>query len=349
MRFPHAMSLFRKGMVVFLGLLVLFLLWSADAFFGRSDFSGPPFLLTVSHGTPFRVVVGALARRGLITKPETVILWGDVLGIARAIREGDYEISGEDRPFRIFWNLVAGQRYYRRLTVPEGFTVAQVAARMARLGIGTMDRDLSLMSDPAFIGRLRVPSTSLEGYLFPNTYYFSRGTSPREVLTMMVSRFWHVVTPGWRDQSSQQGLSLAQAVILASIVQKEAGTARDMPIVAGVFLNRLHNRMKLQSDPTVLYVMPGHHRLSASDLRIDSPYNTYLHDGLPPTPISNPGAEALHAVLFAEKVPYLYFVSAGPGTPSIFSRTLADHDRAILRIIKDKRRAAREAAIRATK
>lgn len=349
MRFPHAMSLFRKGMVVFLGLLVLFLLWSADAFFGRSDFSGSPFLLTVSHGTPFRVVVGALARRGLISKPETVILWGDVLGIARAIREGDYEISGEDRPFRIFWNLVAGQRYYRRLTVPEGFTVAQVAARMARLGIGTMDRDLSLMSDPAFIGRLRVPSTSLEGYLFPNTYYFSRGTSPREVLTMMVSRFWHVVTPGWRDQSSQQGLSLAQAVILASIVQKEAGTARDMPIVAGVFLNRLHNRMKLQSDPTVLYVMPGHHRLSASDLRIDSPYNTYLHSGLPPTPISNPGAEALHAVLFAEKVPYLYFVSAGPGTPSIFSRTLADHDRAILRIIKSKRRAAREAAIRATK
>ncbi len=349
MRFPHAMSLFRKGMVVFLGLLVLFLLWSADAFFGRSDFSGSPFLLTVSHGTPFRVVVGALARRGLISKPETVILWGDVLGIARAIREGDYEISGEDRPFRIFWNLVAGQRYYRRLTVPEGFTVAQVAARMARLGIGTMDRDLSLMSDPAFIGRLRVPSTSLEGYLFPNTYYFSRGTSPREVLTMMVSRFWHVVTPGWRDQSSQQGLSLAQAVILASIVQKEAGTARDMPIVAGVFLNRLHNRMKLQSDPTVLYVMPGHHRLSASDLRIDSPYNTYLHSGLPPTPISNPGAEALHAVLFAENVPYLYFVSAGPGTPSIFSRTLADHDRAILRIIKSKRRAAREAAIRATK
>ena len=330
---------------VALGLLValaLFLLWSADAFFGESGFTGPPFLLTVSHGTPFRTVVKALAHRGVITKPETVILWGDLLGLSRAIREGDYESSGEDRPVKILWNLVAGQRYYRKLTVPEGFTVSQVAARMARLGIGTVDQDLALMSDANFLQQLHVPSTSLEGYLFPNTYYFSRGTSPREVLSMMVSRFWHVMTPTWQSQSAVQGLTLPQAVTLASIVQKEAGTSGDMPLVAGVFLNRLRSGMKLQSDPTVLYVLPGHHHLTASDLKIDSPYNTYLHEGLPPTPIANPGAQALHAVLFAEKVPYYYFVSAGPGSPSIFSRTLADHDRAISRIMKDKRRAARE-------
>ena len=322
--------------------LALFLLWSADAFFGESGFTGPPFLLTVSHGTPFRTVVKALARRGVITKPETVILWGDLLGLSRAIREGDYEISGEDRPVKILWNLVAGQRYYRKLTVPEGFTVSQVAARMARLGIGTVDQDLALMSDANFLQQLHVPSISLEGYLFPNTYYFSRGTSPREVLSMMVSRFWHVMTPTWQSQSAVQGLTLPQAVTLASIVQKEAGTSGDMPLVAGVFLNRLRNGMKLQSDPTVLYVLPGHHHLTASDLKIDSPYNTYLREGLPPTPIANPGAQALHAVLFAEKVPYYYFVSAGPGSPSIFSRTLADHDRAISRIMKDKRRAAHE-------
>ena len=332
----------RKVALGALVALALFLLWSADAFFGESGFTGPPFLLTVSHGTPFRTVVKALARRGVITKPETVILWGDLLGLSRAIREGDYEISGEDRPVKILWNLVAGQRYYRKLTVPEGFTVSQVAARMARLGIGTVDQDLALMSDANFLQQLHVPSISLEGYLFPNTYYFSRGTSPREVLSMMVSRFWHVMTPTWQSQSAVQGLTLPQAVTLASIVQKEAGTSGDMPLVAGVFLNRLRNGMKLQSDPTVLYVLPGHHHLTASDLKIDSPYNTYLHEGLPPTPIANPGAQALHAVLFAEKVPYYYFVSAGPGSPSIFSRTLADHDRAISRIMKDKRRAAHE-------
>ena len=332
----------RRVALGFLVALALFLLWSADAFFGESGFTGPPFLLTVSHGTPFRTVVKALARRGVITKPETVILWGDLLGLSRAIREGDYEISGEDRPVKILWNLVAGQRYYRKLTVPEGFTVSQVAARMARLGIGTVDQDLALMSDANFLQQLHVPSISLEGYLFPNTYYFSRGTSPREVLSMMVSRFWHVMTPTWQSQSAVQGLTLPQAVTLASIVQKEAGTSGDMPLVAGVFLNRLRNGMKLQSDPTVLYVLPGHHHLTASDLKIESPYNTYLHEGLPPTPIANPGAQALHAVLFAEKVPYYYFVSAGPGSPSIFSRTLADHDRAISRIMKDKRRAAHE-------
>ena len=332
----------RKVALGALVALALFLLWSADAFFGESGFTGPPFLLTVSHGTPFRTVVKALARRGVITKPETVILWGDLLGLSRAIREGDYEISGEDRPVKILWNLVAGQRYYRKLTVPEGFTVSQVAARMARLGIGTVDQDLALMSDANFLQQLHVPSISLEGYLFPNTYYFSRGTSPREVLSMMVSRFWHVMTPTWQSQSAVQGLTLPQAVTLASIVQKEAGTSGDMPLVAGVFLNRLRNGMKLQSDPTVLYVLPGHHHLTASDLKIESPYNTYLHEGLPPTPIANPGAQALHAVLFAEKVPYYYFVSAGPGSPSIFSRTLADHDRAISRIMKDKRRAAHE-------
>ena len=272
-----------------------------------------------------------------MSDPETVIFWSDLLGLARSIREGEYEISPEDRPYRVLWDLISGQKYYRKMTVPEGFTIAQVAARMTRLGIGTMDENLALMSDSAFLRQLRVPSTSLEGYLFPNTYYFSRGSTSREVLEMMVSRFWRVVSPEWRSRLSAQGLTLNQGVTLAYIVQKESGTRKEMPLIAGVFLNRLHNGMKLQSDPTVLYLLPHRHHLRAGDLRINSPYNTYLHEGLPPTPIANPGAEALQAVVFPKDVPYLYFVSDGHGSATIFSRTLPEHDQAIRRIMRERR------------
>lgn len=323
-----------------LGLL-LFAGWSFWAFFARPEASSGPFLMTVAHGASFRRVIMALSRKGAISAPETVIFWSDLLGLARIVREGDYEISPGDRPYRILWNLIAGQKYYRRLTVPEGFTLSQVAARMTRLGIGTMDETLSLMSNPSFLVSLHVPSSSLEGYLFPNTYYFSQGSSPREVLRMMVSRFWRVMTPDWQKRLQAQGFSLNQGVTLASIVQKEAGTTEEMPVIAGVFVNRLRQGMKIQSDPTILYVLPSHHRLLAGDLRIDSAYNTYTHPGLPPTPISNPGTSALRAVVFPQEVPYLYFVSDGHGSPSVFSKTLRDHDRAIRKMIRTKRRADR--------
>lgn len=311
--------------------------WSFWAFFARSADNSPPFLLTVDHGASFRSVIVTLSRKKAIDSPETVIFWSDLFGLAKSIQEGEYEISPKDRPYRILWNLVAGQKYYQKMTVPEGFTMTQVAARMHRLGIGTMDQNLSLMGDRAFLSQLHVPSTSLEGYLFPNTYYFSRGSSSREVLGMMVSRFWKVMTPGWQEILKKKGLTLSQGVILASIVQKEAGTVNDMPIIAGVFLNRLHQGMKIQSDPTVLYVLPSHHHLKARDLKIDSSYNTYLYAGLPPTPISNPGSEALRSVVFPKDVPYLYFVSDGHGAPSLFSRTLEEHDRDIRKISRKSR------------
>ncbi len=330
-------STLRRLTLLFLLLLVLGVFWSLSAFLGRPEEEASPFLLTVSHGAPFRQVIQTLARKGAVSDPETVIFWSDLLGLARAIREGEYEISPEDRPYRILWDLISGQKYYRKMTVPEGFTIAQVAARMTRLGIGSMDANLALMSDPAFLQKLRIPSTSLEGYLFPNTYYFSRGSTSREVLEMMVSRFWRVMSPEWQSRLSAQGLTLNQGVTLASIVQKESGTRQEMPLIAGVFLNRLHSGMKLQSDPTVLYLLPHRHHLRAGDLKIDSPYNTYLHEGLPPTPIANPGAEALQAVVFPKEVPYLYFVSDGHGSAAIFSRTLPEHDRAIRRIMRERR------------
>jgi UPF0755 protein len=311
--------------------------WSLWAFLSRSEEASSPFLMTVAHGASFRSVIVALSRKGAIASPETVIFWSDLLGLARSIQEGEYEISPGDRPYRILWNLFSGQKYYQKLTVPEGFTITQVAARMHRLGIGTMDQNLGLMSDRAFLAQLHIPSTSLEGYLFPNTYYFSRGSSSREVLEMMVSRFWKVMIPEWQERLRRQGFTINQGVTLASIVQKEAGTVTDMPMIAGVFLNRLRQGMKIQSDPTVLYVLPTHHHLIAKDLKIDSSYNTYLYSGLPPTPISNPGIEAIRSVIFPKDVPYLYFVSDGHGAPSLFSRTLEEHDRAIRRMMRKSR------------
>jgi UPF0755 protein len=299
--------------VTFFLLLLLFSAWNINALFYSGDLRSRSVLLDVLPGDSFRKVVTKMYGDGLIRYPETLVFWGEILGIDTNIRSGEYGISGDMSPIRVLMDLHEGQRYFYKVTIPEGFTLNQVAKRLSAIGMGSETDILKTATDPEFVKSLGIDSTSLEGYLFPDTYFFPRIATPRDVFRMMVSRFWHDLSKDKKEKMEREHLSVEEMVTLASIVQEETGNPKDMPFVASVFMNRLTRHMKLQSDPTVIYALNGRRRLHSRDLRVESPYNTYKYSGLPPTPISSPGEQAIEAGLFPRENTFLYFVWDGHG------------------------------------
>ena len=186
-----------------------------------------------------------------------------------------------------------------------------------------------MSQDKEFIDSLDLPDDGLEGYLFPETYYFTKSNNIRTILKSMVRQFRLHFPKKWEDRAKERGSSVQEVVILASIVEKEAVVDSERPLIAGVFFNRLKLNMPLQSDPTAVYDLPDFSGpITREHLQRQSPYNTYQKRGLPAGPICNPGAGSLEAVLYPEEVPYLYFVSNNDGTHR-FSTTLEEHQRAV--------------------
>ena len=323
--------------VIFLVLLALFSAWNINALFYAGNERSRPVLLDVLPGDSFRKVVTKMYSDGLIHYPETLVFWGEILGIDTNIRSGEYGISGDMSPIRVLMDLHEGQRYFYKVTIPEGFTLNQVAKRLSSIGMASKEDILKTATDPAFVKSLGIDSTSLEGYLFPDTYFFPRMATPRDAFRMMVSRFWHDLNGSKKEKMEQEHLSVEEMVTLASIVQEETGNPKDMPYVASVFMNRLTRHMRLQSDPTVIYALNGRRRLHSRDLQVDSPYNTYKYSGLPPTPISSPGEQAIDAVLSPRETSYLYFVSDGHGG-HLYAETLKEQDEHIRKLIRSQKK-----------
>ena len=180
-------------------------------------------------------------------------------------------------------------------------------------------------------------ASSLEGYLLPETYHFPKGTSAKTIIAAMISQFQNVFNEEWRKRASEIGMTIREVVILASLIEKETSIPEERKLVSAVFHNRLKRRMKLDCDPTIIYVLKQEgrfkDRLRTKDLKLDSPYNTYLYPGLPPSPICNPGRETLEAALFPADVKYLYFVSKNDRSHH-FSRTFREHQQAVLKYQK---------------
>jgi UPF0755 protein len=214
-----------------------------------------------------------------------------------------------------------------RVTIPEGSTLEQIAAVLANAGFGAADQFLCVARDPMFLLRMDVPANGLEGYLFPDTYAFAWSTPPDRILAAMVERF-REQTAALQALRLDAGMSEEEMVVLASVIEKETGVADERALVSAVFHNRLQIGMPLQSDPTATYGRDIHGAPTAADMEVDSPYNTYLHPGLPTGPICNPGVASMQAALTPAKVPYLYFVARKDGTHA-FSRTLEEHNRAV--------------------
>jgi UPF0755 protein len=220
--------------------------------------------------------------------------------------------------------------YLRSITFPEGLTIRQMAARYEQAGFGTAKAFVAAAGEPQLIADLDPTARNLEGYLFPDTYALPRRASAGDLITRMVQHFESVMTADLREDALRQGLSVREAVTLASLVEKETAAPEERPIVAAVYHNRLRQRIGLQCDPTVIYALDLRGRfngnLTRADLALDSPYNTYRYRGLPPGPIAAPGRSSLEAAVRPAAVEYLYFVSRNDGSHA-FASTLAEHNR----------------------
>jgi UPF0755 protein len=246
------------------------------------------------------------------------------------LRAGEYRFDHEAPVTEIYARIAHGDVYTRTLIVPEGANIFDIAARVEQAGFGTHQQFLNAAVEQVeLVADLDPEAKSLEGYLFPDTYRFQRKTSPAQIAAAMVRRF-HVV-------ASQLGLkeNLHQVVTIASLVERESAVDSERPLVASVFENRLKKKMPLMTDPAVIYglELEGRWRgaLHESDLTHNTAYNTYLHNGLPPGPVANPGVHSLRAAMQPAKTDYLYFVAAGadPEGHSLFSSTLDEHNREV--------------------
>jgi len=286
----------------------------------------------VAEGSTLGRVARSLEQAGLVRRA-----WA-FEGLARwqkqgaSLRAGEYELSAMQSPAEILDRLARGQVRTHPFSFPEGLTAAEIATRFEEAGLAEAEEVLSLVHDAEFAAALRVEGDDLEGYLFPETYRWARGVGARAMVEDLVEQFRLAWAP-LAEPAKARGLSMREVVVLASIVEKETGAPEERPRIAAVFLNRLSRGMRLETDPAVIYGIPDFdgnlRRVHLEDA--SNAYNTYKIPGLPPGPIANPGAAALRAVVEPnEDEEALFFVSKNDGTHH-FSRTYAEHARAVNR------------------
>lgn len=252
-------------------------------------------------------------------------------GTHRHLLAGEYEFAAGLNLLEIIRRLEQGRGLVHQVTIPEGLAAQQIALLLEQKGLVDRDRFLSLLRDRQWLQQYRVDGESLEGYLFPDTYRLVKGLSEEAIIQRMVQRFGEVFGPAERVRAQELTMSVAEVVTIASLIEREAKMEEERPLISAVFHNRLRLGMPLQSDPTVLYSLSRFSgKLTRANLQAPSPYNTYLHPGLPPGPIASPGRASLMAALYPASSHYLYFVSKNDGTHA-FSHTLREHDAMVRR------------------
>lgn len=290
-----------------------------------------PKIVRIPPGTPFLDIAHLLHREGLISSPYAFMLMAWWKGLHLKLQWGDFELYPGTPPGELLHLLASGKTIIKKVTIPEGFTLKQIADRLAEENLVDEKVFLAVAHDPDFIRSLGIDGPSLEGYLFPDTYFLHRGMDARVIQEKMVKRFKEVYNHLLEETNPSHPPDRETTVILASIVEKECRLPEERPLVASVFYNRLKKRMPLQSDPTVIYGLTDFNGdLTKRDLLRPTPYNTYVRNGLPPGPIANPGREALKAAMKPARTNFLYFVSKNDGSHH-FSNTLKDHQRAVAR------------------
>ncbi|HEV2290885.1 MAG TPA: endolytic transglycosylase MltG [Gemmatimonadales bacterium] len=303
---------------------------------GGAPATAPRERVTIPAGVPFVRVTDSLAAHQVVTHPTWFRVLARLRSIDHHVQAGVYDIPRGASAWAVLDVLSSGRIATNRLTVPEGLTMMDVATLAATELRIPADSFLAAARDTAELRALGLDGPTFEGYLLPETYYVPVGTSARELVRMMGRQFLAAWQPGWDQVLARRGMTRRQAVTLASIVEGEARKPEERPVIAGVYTNRLLQGMDLQADPTVQYAIEMKRgrrkkRLFNKDYGFPSPYNTYLHPGLPPGPISSPGVQSLWAAVHPADVPYLYFVADSTGHHE-FSATYAQHIRTIRRL-----------------
>lgn len=284
---------------------------------------------TVGQGSTLRGVARELVAKGVLSESATFVVLGRLLGKAGAVKAGIYQLPERITPYALIAKFARGEVLQSEVTVVEGWTFAQMRAALD--AHPAVRHDTVGFTDRQVLDRLRAPENYPEGLFFPDTYRFNAGSSDLQILGLAYQTMEARLRAAW--ESRDAGLPYPtpyEALIMASIVEKETGRPEDRRLIAAVFTNRLRHGMRLQTDPTVIYGLGPKYdgNLHKRDLETDGPYNTYTRFGLPPTPIALPSQASLEAVMSPAPSPALYFVARGDGT-SEFSRSLEEHNRAV--------------------
>lgn len=298
-----------------------------------------PTIFELPRGASLRAVATSLQERGLLDQPQVWITWARLTGRAGGLKAGEYELRPGLTPQQLLERLSSGEVLLHSVTFIEGSNFT--AVRNALAANDAVRQDYANKPDADIMGALAAAELHPEGQFFPDTYRFPRGTSDLELLRIAYGRMQKELARAWESRSPDLPLAGPyEALILASIVEKETALERERAQIAGVFSERLRRGMRLQTDPTVIYGMGQAYdgNIRRVDLSRDTPYNTYTRAGLPPTPIAMPGAESLRAVVQPDVSGALFFVATGEGDGShYFSKTLAEHNQAVRRYLRKLR------------
>ena len=293
-------------------------------------------LVEIAPGMSFKKVTAMLDEQGVISHPYYFLTLARAKGVTTRVQAGEYAFKPGMNPLQILDLITRGDVTVWELMVPEGFTMMEIAGRLAELGPWSSEVFLAIATDPARTGEVGIPIASMEGYLFPAHYPLRLSMTEDEVIENMLTRGLRERTPDRLQRAAELGFSWHQVLTLAAMVQKEAVLDDEMSDIAGVFINRLKLDMKLQCDPTAVYDLTEFTPpIKKEHLQRDSPYNTYLYKGLPPGPICNPGQKAIDASLNPSTAGYLYFVATGAGR-HVFSIEYRDHVNNVNKYLKNK-------------
>jgi UPF0755 protein len=328
------MTVIKRGIAALIVLGMLAVGWVL--YFANTPVHLPqsPYEFTLKHGSSLRTIARQFSAEGLIPEPWSFIVLAKSLGKEGEIKAGNYQLDREITPFQLVKKITKGDVSQSEIVFIEGWNFSQM--RKALDEHPAIKHDTTSLSERELLNRLGVQEENAEGLFFPDTYYFSNGMSDLSVLKRAYQIMGQRLAGAWRERSPNLPYSTPyEALIMASIVEKETGRSGERPMIAAVFINRLRIGMRLQTDPTVIYglgeTFDGN--LHKRDLTTDNAYNTYTRTGLPPGPIAMPGWASIHAALHPGETSALYFVSRGDGTHQ-FSRSLAEHNQAVARYQK---------------
>ena len=298
-------------------------------------YRAPKIAITIPAGSSVNLIARMLSKQGIIRHPlllKSIFIFRKTEGQSKA---GDYVYDRALSPLEVYDKLMKGEMYYNVITVPEGSNLFDISAIVEAKSVGSpgeFERSLKSKEVLSILHSIVPEVLSAEGFLFPETYFLGKADGPQRLLLVMLGQFRKHYGGQEQERAKALGLTTVEVITLASLIEKETAQPSERPLISGVFHNRLKRSMLLQCDPTVIYAMllAGEFNgpILRQDLQRDSPYNTYLHSGLPPGPICNPGAASIQAALYPQDTDKLYFVSKNDGT-HYFAATLEEHNRAV--------------------
>jgi len=321
--------LFPLFLILFLVLGGYFLARAVLFCYTPVEKEGKDVVVQVPGGSSLVSASRLLAESGIIRSVKPFVFFVKLRGQADRIQAGELLFRTDMTPIQIMEVLTRGKAVTYQVTIPEGFNMEQVITVLAAKGLGDKEKLWRLSRDAQWCKSLGIPGDTLEGFLFPDTYFWPKGLSEKEILGQMVTHYGRVFSGKMRERAREINMTELEVVTLASIIEKETGAPEERDLVSSVFHNRLRKGYRLQTDPSVIYGLEGFDGdLTREHLRKDHPYNTYTRSGLPPGPIANPGKASLTSALFPAETSYLYFVARGDGT-HVFSNTLIEHNKAV--------------------